>query len=137
MYDWLFDFDFAPRHTDTHYAMVEWDESKFKFDPKNNLSYTIPIKLPKNGAGVYFWDEYFYVDMTTNYQENATRMFSKELDKKDAHYHEHQLGLMITHSGNQYHQVGAFNDIEDEDCRITIQGHAIKNDIDDTYYAFW
>lgn len=133
--DWLFESEFAPKHCDLHYAMMDWGD--IEFDPEDNLSFTLALKLPSNGGGLYSWDEFFTIKRDDGYESNKNRMFETELNREDSEFHDYESGRMYLHSGNQFHQIAPFKDIQEGDMRITLQGHGILNKQNGKYLLFW
>lgn len=131
--DILFESEFAPVHTDLHYTLLDWQGAKF--DPQNNISYTIPLRLPKHGGGVYFWDQCYEAPEGLSFEEHRDKMYSQELDDSTKHYCSHKEGYAAIHSGNLYHQVAPYTDVQEDDERTTFQGHGVL--IDDVYHLFW
>ena len=128
--DEVFEIALASRHIDLQYKIIEWQENEI--DPNKSLSFTLYLKLPKNGGGVYYWD-----------------LFKEDLDaynltKKEEIIHQHerklklfQEGDLFVHNGHQYHQIAPFFDIEENDQRISLQGHAIYAKNLDKYLVHW
>ncbi len=91
-------------------------------DLENTLSFTIPIKLPKNGGGLYTWD--IEVDRDVfNYNSNKNKQ--PDEDPTVNPYHD---GQMIYFIGHLLHQMMPGIDVKPDDKRLTVQGHGVKCD---------
>ena len=62
-------------------------------------------------------------------------MYNIELPDEERTYFKYETGKIFFHSGNRYHQVAETKEMENDDERLTLQGHAVKDK--DTYYIFW
>jgi hypothetical protein len=128
--DYVFEIALASRHCDLQYKYIDWQG--IKIDPSKSISFTLYLELPKHGGGIYYWD-LFYEDL-------------KDLEYKEKedeiHKHEKKLKLfkegdLFIHNGHQYHQIAPFFDIEPEDQRISLQGHAIYAPELNKYLVHW
>jgi hypothetical protein len=109
------------------------------------LTFTLAIKLPKSGGGLYIWDAEDekisnYISAKRYYkntmmkcknifkdQQKVTKeFFEKETNPKFINYKE---GYMTLFDNLLLHQVAPFNlPYENNEERITLQGHGIKCD---------
>ncbi len=126
--DEIFEITVASRHCDLQYELLNWKE--MRFDPKDALSFTLYIQLPKNGGGMYVWD-YSYDDL----KDLSTEDRKNKLDDSKPHYAKFNTGEIVIHSGLKYHQIAAMTEPDESDMRISLQGHMIKSN--DTYYMYW
>ena len=133
--DWAFEDIVGPIHCDLHYFLLDW--KNINFDPKDNISFTVPIKLPKYGGDLFIWDKSFETNPNQSFAENRQRMFDTEVKYEDATLHKHQIGYVFFHSGNQFHQVETMRDMDNDDQRMTFQGHAVLDKERDEYILFW
>lgn len=126
----VFEIALASRHVDLQYKDIDWQGTKI--DPAKSISFTLYLELPKNGGGVYYWDLFY---------EDLCQMNLKDREE-EIHKHEKKLktfneGDLFIHNGHQYHQIAPFFDIEPEDQRISLQGHAIYAPKLDKYLVHW
>lgn len=111
------------------------------------LTFTLSIKLPHNGAGLYYWNlpnndkQYSFNEAETLMEnvveeaaiifENATQGITKELyeSKLNPSILEYKEGFMSIFTQPILHQIMPFTTgWLPEDKRITLQGHGIKCD---------
>lgn len=128
--DDVFEIALASRHIDVQYKIIDWQENEI--DPNKSLSFTLYLKLPKNGGGVYYWDVF----------KEDLDIFDHKNREEIIHQHERKLKLfqegdLFVHNGHQYHQIAPFFDIEENDQRISLQGHAIYAKNLDKYLVHW
>lgn len=105
-------------------------EHKSLYPQKDDLlSFTLPLALPRGKAGMYYWDgklselpkdicRFGYELSDENYQW-AEKM------KKEVIYN---LGEMVVHSGTTLHQLASMCLANQNDWRITCQGHGILSE---------
>ena len=135
----------ASIHTDIQYKEHKeyWDRYE-KVDLENTLSFTMSIKLPKHGGGLYIWDwAEFDQEMidTFNFQHNDEKvdvLKNKYLwdngsvgdynPKEEPLYEEYVEGNMVYFIGHLVHQIAPAKKCEPTDQRITLQGHGVKCD---------
>lgn len=118
----------TPVHVDGQVKKVNF-ESLGPVDASKSVSFTLPIAIPKAGAGLNMWD------MTLSDIESKRENFQEMLDRADFHYQEYRIGTLFTHCGNYFHQVAPLKDLEAGDERITLQGHAVWSE--GTWILFW
>jgi hypothetical protein len=106
-------------HADTPQYAVKWG-TKEGIDFSNPISFTLPIAMPKSGAGMYVWD--LRLDETIGLKETQLENLFKTRDKQ---LYSYQLGKMSLHSGLNYHQIAASENMQSDDVRITLQGHGL------------
>jgi hypothetical protein len=128
--DDVFEIALASRHVDLQYKDIEWQG--IEVDPSKSISFTLYLELPKNGGGVYYWD-LFYEDLKDYDLQKREEIIHKN-ERKLKTFNE---GDMFIHNGHQYHQIAPFFDIEPEDQRISLQGHAIYAPKLDKYLVHW
>lgn len=125
-------------------------------DFENPLSFTLAIKLPKNGGGLYIWDwmkfdkelikdfnfqrEHEKQDwISSQFMDQSEEVVkSPEMWENDSagHYKPdgnpvvemYHEGSMIWFTGHMLHQIAPGYKLEPDDMRITLQGHGIKCD---------
>lgn len=127
--DELFEIPIASRHVDLQYRDLDWGD--LKYNPQDCFTFTIYFKLPQNGGGLYLWD-YFYQDLID--LDPLAR--EAKLSEAESYYYKFTEGDMVIHSGHRYHQIAAMEDPQEQDQRISLQGHAILAN-DSIYYLYW
>ena len=116
---------------------VQWEEhhdhwQKFKeVDLENTLSFTIPIKLPSGGGGLYTWADEVN-PYSFNYTTNENKLAELESPAITNLYTE---GEMIYFIGHLLHQMMPGVNVQPDDRRITVQGHGQK--CDGTWRLYW
>ena len=136
-----------PAHFDYQWSYhLEALEKKYKkIDRVKFLTFTLSIKLPHNGAGLYYWnlpneDEEYSFDEAEKIMEDvlkkASKLFENEKDGITQEIYEKELNPSILKYKEGYmsiftqpilHQIMPFNyGWKSEDKRITLQGHGIK-----------
>ena len=137
--DWYFEEFTGPKHCDFHHYLLDWSKYGVDFQPEDNLSFTVSIKLPKSGGGLYMWDVTYPYEKEAksnlSYEQHRDRMYGTELPDKDKTHFHYEEGHIFFHSGNKYHQVAPIEVMENDDERLTMQGHAVRDK--DTFYLFW
>ncbi len=118
-----------PIHCDTAHKVVDWSGAE-AIDFDNPISITLPIALPRTGAGLNVWD--FGLERSEGLSQSELHEL---LNTSDTLLHSYQLGSLATHSGLRYHQVAAMNDLQPDDERITLQGHGVL--CEGTWQLFW
>ena len=127
--DTLFEIPIASRHIDLQYRDLNWGDTQY--DPNSAVSFTVYLQIPSSGGGIYSWD-YTYNDLKgLELQDREDKLAAEE-----PHYHKFNDGDMILHSGLHYHQIAAMQDVQENDARISLQGHAIL-DSDGVYRLYW
>jgi hypothetical protein len=82
------------------------------------FSFTLPIRLPSKGAGLFVFDE------TAADVPPHLKPLLKFREKTKVEYRE---GTLVIHDGLTYHMI-APSDIEDGEYRMTMQGHGLLID---------
>jgi hypothetical protein len=126
--DELFEIPVASRHVDLQYQLLDWQD--LKFDPKDSISFTVYVRMPSSGSGLYLWN-YVYEDLKDLHEQAR----QDKLAGEEYEYKQFSEGQFVIHDGVHFHQIAAMKDIQDNDERISLQGHAILSG--DTYYLYW
>jgi hypothetical protein len=113
-------YPFTSFHLDLQYNNTNWDNYS-NCDFNNPITFTIPIEIPKDGAGLYFFD-------ATKDTPKRTATKSKKIK------YNYKLGKIIFHTGHNWHLIAPCN-IKKNEHRITLQGHAIK--CNDKWIVYW
>ncbi len=126
--DDFFEITVASRHVDLQFQLLNWNG--LKFDPANNISFTVYIKMPSGGGGLYFWT-HTHDDLKGF--DNVT--IDKTLMAVDPEFVKFNQGDLVTHTGLNYHQIAPMIDVQEGDQRISLQGHGIL--VDGVYHLYW
>ncbi len=98
-------------HRDIQYQNLTWPGPI-----ENTFSFTIPIKIPKSGAGLIYWER-------TGFSE-------------ESEFHiNYNVGDIIYHFGLIKHQIAPFKEVVEKELRITMQGHGVL--INGAWYLYW
>ena len=121
------------RHRDHiyNYHLDVLNDKYSEVDVRDNLSFTLSLRLPRNGSGLSIWsdgllghlglDSQFELDIKNN-------GFYKDRDVPEPEVVPYKVGSMFLFSGNFYHQVAPLYECYSDDMRITLQGHAVLCD---------
>jgi hypothetical protein len=128
----------TPYELHKDYLIKNYEKINFDFP----LTLTLALKLPKSGAGLYYWDNQgwemqkeeesysFYSEIYKKYInifKNETpyiKDYKKALEPKYLKYIE---GNIVFFKGNLLHQIAPFFDpIEKDEIRITLQAHGVE-----------
>ena len=116
---------------------VQWEEHHDywqTFDEvnlKDTLSFTVPIKLPSGGGGLYTWADEVN-PYSFNYTTNEVKLSELEHPCVSNLYTE---GEMIYFIGHLLHQMMPGVNVQPTDRRITVQGHGQK--CDGVWRLYW
>lgn len=116
---------------------VQWEEHHDywqTFDEvnlKDTLSFTVPIKLPSGGGGLYTWADEVN-PYSFNYTTNEVKLSELEHPCVSNLYTE---GEMIYFVGHLLHQMMPGVNVQPTDRRITVQGHGQK--CDGVWRLYW
>lgn len=111
-------------HFDLQYEHLTWPLSE-EIDFSRPLSFTLPVRLPFAGGGIVVWDiEY------TEYLDALRRgLVSRVEDLQEVRsksFYRYRLGRLVLHSGHLLHQIAHISQVQNDDERITLQGHALR-----------
>lgn len=115
----FFEQSIASIHFDLQYQLVNW-ELIDQTDFSNPISFTLAISLPKNGGGLQLW-ELSHQEMMEIPQSELKQFLSSSTK----HYYPYQIGQIVLHSGHTLHQIAPGKNLQPDDDRITLQGHAL------------
>ena len=128
----LFQESLGSVHVDVQYEEhIEYWKTFKRVDFKNTLSFTIPIKLPSGGGGLYTWEDKVN-PYSFNYTTNKNKLDELESPSIPNLYTE---GEMIYFIGHLLHQMMPGVKVQPDDRRITVQGHGVK--CDGTWRLYW
>jgi hypothetical protein len=116
-------------HFDLQHEDLDWVDDP-NDDPKRRITFTVPIEVPRAGAGVYVWPIR---------REDTLGKTKAELEKLHADtpptFHEYHEGSLLLHDGNRLHQIAADRPMEDHESRVTFQGHGVLSEGD--WQLYW
>ncbi len=115
----VFEKPVASVHCDSQYNFHNW--SGMDADLSRHLSFTLSIALPTNGGGLNTWD----VTLEELSRQNPPDLGALMKTRKQT-YHPYHAGHLALHSGHILHQAAPGRDVQPNDERITMQGHAIR-----------
>lgn len=124
----LFERPIASIHCDSQYQLHDW--SGLDADLTRPISFTLSIALPKNGGGLNVWD-ISYAELL----EKSSNDTGPLVRSRESSYHAYRIGSMVLHSGHLLHQAAPGKDVQPDDERITLQGHAIQ--ISGIWNLYW
>ena len=128
----MFEQPLGSVHVDVQYEEhIEYWKTFKEVDFENTLSFTIPIKLPKHGGGLYTWKDKVN-PYSFNYTTNENKLDELESPSVPNLYTE---GEMIYFIGHLLHQMMPGVNVQPDDRRITVQGHGVK--CDGTWRLYW
>ena len=116
---------------------VQWEEHHDywqtfdKVNLEDTLSFTVPIKLPSGGGGLYTWADEVN-PYSFNYTTNENKLAELEHPCVTNLYTE---GEMIYFIGHLLHQMMPGVNVQPTDRRITVQGHGQK--CDGVWRLYW
>ncbi|MGV2287307.1 hypothetical protein AAHK20_01215 [Trinickia sp. YCB016] len=117
-----------PIHVDTAHRALGLAGESAADDPPT-LSFTLPLCLPREGAGMKLWplglDDLAHLDRAGQLERlrtSATRFVA------------YRPGTLFLHSGTGFHQARGFP-VTPGDYRITLQGHGVW--LADEWQLFW
>jgi hypothetical protein len=120
----------ASVHFDHQFLHYDWSPHYRQVDLSKLLSFTLPVRLPASGGGLRIWD------LT---HEEAQKLPKQEYDAirhgSDFKYQPYTVGRLVIHSGHHLHQIAPATDIQEDDERITLQGHALYTE--KGWVAYW
>ena len=128
----MFEQPLGSVHVDVQYEEhIEYWKTFKEVDFQNTLSFTIPIKLPKHGGGLYTWKDKVN-PYSFNYTTNENKLDELESPSVSNLYNK---GEMIYFIGHLLHQMMPGTQLQPTDRRITVQGHGVK--CDGVWRLYW
>ena len=97
-------------YTRVDFTMLDWSEP---------FSFTIPVCMPKAGAGVDFWWDATDEDIEKYYAEHRIE------DAPEPSFVPYELGKVYIHDGLTPHRIASVAPLGEYEFRITLQGHGI------------
>jgi hypothetical protein len=115
-------------HVDLPYNDVEWPSDEI--DTRNPISFTVPIALPRSGAGLTVFDM-----SIEEFGPLSTTERTARLERRDRVHHAYEPGRIVIHSGHLVHQIAPFRTQDPSEIRLTLQGHAVRGQ--NGWQVFW
>ena len=122
----------ASKHFDLQYETIDWGELG-KPQPAQQLSITLPIRVPTGGAALRVWDVTWEQARTAD-RESRRRLAAANRQPK---IHPYRTGAVAIHSGHLLHQIAPFIDPVPDDERITLQAHALPVNDGERWVVYW
>jgi hypothetical protein len=120
----------ASLHFDLQYMSLV--ERKIIPPPDETISYTLPVCIPQNGAGLDFWDIYYNAVSSSSAEPRPLEDMVADVP---VNYLPYQRGALVIHSGNFVHQIAPTEHVYPADMRITLQGHGVR--YGNTWALYW
>ena len=125
----LFSMPVASVHKDLQFLRLKIDEDE-DIDYDNTLSFTLCLKLPPKGGGLYTFDS---LEMPPILHHLVPRPLLHSAAKKTKI--EYKAGWIVTHEGQKYHMIAPCEPSKTK--RITLQGHGIYSKKLNTWWLYW
>lgn len=107
-------------HFDLQFERLKWDYEDVDFE--HPISFTCPIALPHSSGGLNYWD---IGEESKDLSKDNIEMLRKE---KEPHFFPYHLGKLVLHNGLTLHQIAPSKEMQENDERITLQGHGLMCD---------
>jgi hypothetical protein len=104
-------------HFDLQDMDLDWDDGGAR-PAGARFSFTLPITVPKAGAGLYVWNISYEESQAVD--EEGLRTLAETRTREYIDYH---AGELVIHSGDQLHQIAEDRMPESGEVRLTLQGH--------------
>jgi hypothetical protein len=129
LYSAAFAVPTASIHRDLQYESLRWRASESP-DLTNPVSFTLAVTLPRAGGGLNVWD------IATPDLGGLTPEEIRALIRScPPRLHAYRTGTLILHSGHMVHQIAPMPGMQEDDERLTLQGHGIR--CGDTWQLYW
>ncbi|MFT3772471.1 MAG: hypothetical protein QM820_44320 [Minicystis sp.] len=110
----------ASIHRDLQYRLLDWRPEE-EADFEHPISFTLPLRLPARGGGMFLWDLYHHEIEGLSQTEMARLIRSRP-----RRFFPYEVGKMVLASGHRVHQIAPYKEPSPDDERITLQGHGIR-----------
>ncbi len=128
--DRAFEQPVADVHFDLQYQWIDWQQYG-GIDPQSQISFTLPVRIPKGGAGLTIWKSDWMSVAHLEPSERAARI-RETTEQVEERYEQ---GVLVIHTGHWLHRISPARDVHPDDERITLQGHAIRTG--SGWIAYW
>ncbi|MCP5157272.1 MAG: hypothetical protein H6983_24050 [Ectothiorhodospiraceae bacterium] len=124
-----FETPVASIHCDRQYALIGWDDGPAP-DLAHPLSFTLPVSVPRSGAGLDVWDLPLAAVEGLGHEA-----FSRLVGERRPARHAYALGELVVHDGHLVHRAAPSTDLQPDDERVTLQGHGLRRGT--TWEIYW
>lgn len=114
----------ASVHFDLQYRHLSWSAVDAP-DFSQVLSFTLPLKLPEAGGGLWTWD-LTYQEFLEAREKGFVDTVAELQRFKQIVPVAYRIGEAVVHSGHMLHQIAPVASVVERDERITLQGHALR-----------
>ncbi|MEM7552725.1 MAG: hypothetical protein AAF378_01265 [Cyanobacteria bacterium P01_A01_bin.84] len=149
--DKFFEQDIANLHLDTQYLLLDWDNIE-SIDYQHPISFTLPISLPKYGAGILVWDtksdDITNLPIAINDRVKEEKNYITHINKPEIikqmkkcifgckkFFYGHELGKITLQNNHMFHKIAPACNLQSDDKRITLQGHGLF--CNGTWHLYW
>ena len=115
-------------HYDGQYEGLDWGQEVTGLNAKT-FSFTLPIKLPVVGGGIYFWP--VQLEEVLQLSKSDALNLVKAAKSQRVSY---SPGELVCHPGHQLHRIAPWKSVP-EDQRMTLQGHGLY--LDGCWQLYW
>jgi hypothetical protein len=112
----------ASMHYDLQYQSIDWNLCP-QVDLERQLSYTLALRLPTGGSGLYVWNVSDYELRKLTAEERKKHLAAN----RQPSYHGYKIGEIVVHNGHYLHQIARLRQLPVGEYRITLQGHAVAS----------
>jgi hypothetical protein len=125
----LFSLPVSSVHVDRQWNRIKHYPNE-DFDLENTLSFTLTIKLPKSGGGLYIFK---------NIPENCLIPKPLQFNLADKEKINYRKGYFVLHTGNTTHMIANSSNpsTKKQEYRITLQCHGIYDRNNNTWWIYW
>jgi hypothetical protein len=120
-------------HFDLQYLSIPWSDLS-RSDRTRPVSFTLPIAIPKAGAGLNSWN-LSYEEQIAEYRAGRQPTVEELTQGRVRTHHPYTRGVLTLHSGHTLHQIAAVERTYPDDERITLQGHGLH--CDGAWTIYW
>jgi hypothetical protein len=120
--------DCASCHFDTQHDLIPWERWYTAVDLRDTISFTLPLKLPAEGAGLMLWES---LDLDQMREHLAAKRFAdlpSAAQVTPSTTIPYAAGRLVLHNGHVLHQMVGVPRLVVTDERITLQGHGVFAD---------
>lgn len=114
-------------HFDRQYECIGWPAADIDFEAA--ISVTLPVRLPRAGAGLRTWE------LTLREVQSVPADEAKAIARNArSHQHRYRVGELVCHRGHLLHQIAPWPS-EPGDERLTLQAHGLY--YDGAWQLYW
>jgi hypothetical protein len=123
----------ASLHFDLQYDKLTWTDGPGAGE--GSLSFTLPLRLPRRGGGLSLWETTYERVQAFYARTGFAGTLEDLLPLITERVEPYACGELIVHSGHQLHRIAPVPEVEPDDLRITLQGHARKSG--GVWFLYW